>query len=99
MEKNHVKPVKMKVIEYWESQKSIYPTLYKFVLKLNLIQPTSSSSERVFSNSSRILDESRLKLLPSKVQSLAIMHGNKDIAKKATNKYVKKYLKRVNNSK
>ena len=90
MEKNYIKPRKMKVIEYWETQKSAYPCLYKLVKKLNLIQPTSCSSERVFSNSSRILDPSRLRLLPSKVQKIAIMDGNKDLARKATIKYVKK---------
>ena len=60
---------------YWESNKNIYPTLYKLSRKYLCLLASSCSSERLFSDASNYCTRKRTRMLCSTVEFECIIHS------------------------
>lgn len=67
------------LLEWWESHKDVYPTLYRYFLQFAAVPATSASAERIFSRAGNLITEKRTRLSPKNVDMLLFLHQNKNI--------------------
>lgn len=65
------------VTDWWNQNKDKYPQLFKLFAKVSCIPATSSSGERVFSQTGLIVTSVRNKILPKNVNNIIIVNNLK----------------------
>ncbi|XP_062558734.1 E3 SUMO-protein ligase ZBED1-like [Armigeres subalbatus] len=63
------------IFRYWDEKKNLFPFLYQAALKLLPRIATSVPSERLFSKTGRILNETRTSLDPERVNRIIFLHN------------------------
>lgn len=64
------------IIQFWESNKTVYPRIYKLFLKLICVPATSAASERAFSKAGYIFSSRRSQLSYSNLNNMAVLSSN-----------------------
>ena len=62
--------------QWWKSNKSLFPKLYRFAAKFLSAPPTSVASERLFSVGGNVYVPTRNRLLPDHAEQLMFLHCN-----------------------
>jgi hypothetical protein len=74
-------PIDTDPIKWWGNNEQEYPKLGHLAKTLFAVQPTSSSSERVFSTCGNVYTEKRMSLLPKNASQIIFLHENHAILK------------------
>lgn len=72
-------PPEKSVLDFWETMKHSYPSLYIVAMAIYSISPTQVKIEQNFSSLSHILTNRRHRLSPETLQSILLIHLNKDL--------------------
>lgn len=62
------------LLGWWKTNSSVYPKLAQLARQVLCVPASSSSSERVFSEAGRTIEERRTRLSPSSVNALLFLH-------------------------
>ena len=63
------------ILQWWNNHSSIFPQLYRLALSLLSIPASSTASERVFSETGRVLEARRQQLSPDSLDSLVFLRN------------------------